>query len=188
VARPDQRRGPGTRTPTCGPAGARGEPADAAGIEEVDSLRERALAAMTEAAQLGGTVVVVTPRRHGKAGDGLDARLAAGRIESSHGSHELPLGGDPMAMPIAGLGAALVQRRRSYQDCWLDPTGPPRRRRTRRRRVVASIARSRPSRPAGTCLIEPLVGAGRLVERSGAALIARHGRPSDTCPAWPVSR
>jgi probable phosphoglycerate mutase len=38
----------------------RGEPADAAGIEEVDSLRERALAAVTEAAQLGGTVVVAT--------------------------------------------------------------------------------------------------------------------------------
>jgi glucosyl-3-phosphoglycerate phosphatase len=38
----------------------RGEPADAAGIEDLDTLRQRALDAMTDAAQLGGTVVVVT--------------------------------------------------------------------------------------------------------------------------------
>jgi probable phosphoglycerate mutase len=38
----------------------RGEPADAAGIEDIDALRKRALDAMTDAAQLGGTVVVVT--------------------------------------------------------------------------------------------------------------------------------
>jgi glucosyl-3-phosphoglycerate phosphatase len=38
----------------------RGEPADAAGIEDIDTLRERALDAVTDAAKLGSTVVVVT--------------------------------------------------------------------------------------------------------------------------------
>jgi glucosyl-3-phosphoglycerate phosphatase len=38
----------------------RGEAPDSAGIEEVGALRERALAAVTDAAELGGTVVVVT--------------------------------------------------------------------------------------------------------------------------------
>lgn len=38
----------------------RGEAPDAAGIEGISALRERALAAMTDAAELGGTVVVVT--------------------------------------------------------------------------------------------------------------------------------
>lgn len=38
----------------------RGESADGAGIEDIDTLRERALKAMTDAAALGGTVVVVT--------------------------------------------------------------------------------------------------------------------------------
>jgi broad specificity phosphatase PhoE len=38
----------------------RGDVADAAGIEDVEALRERALDAMSDAAHLGGTVVVVT--------------------------------------------------------------------------------------------------------------------------------
>jgi probable phosphoglycerate mutase len=38
----------------------RGEPAEAAGIEDIETLRERALDAMTDAAELGGSVVVVT--------------------------------------------------------------------------------------------------------------------------------
>ena len=38
----------------------RGQAPETAGIEEIGALRERALAAMTDAANLGGTVVVVT--------------------------------------------------------------------------------------------------------------------------------
>jgi probable phosphoglycerate mutase len=38
----------------------RGQAPETAGIEEIGALRERALAAMTDAADLGGTVVVVT--------------------------------------------------------------------------------------------------------------------------------